>query len=77
MKNQILILAVALATLGTSCVTSRGVVDKSTLYAIDSSGMAEDVNNLGVYYKTYDTVKVEKTGRMVKGSYVATYRIIK
>jgi hypothetical protein len=77
MKNQILILAVALATLGTSCVSSRGVVDKSVLYAIDSSGLAEDVSNPGIYYKTYDTVKVEKTGRMIKGSYVATYKVIK
>lgn len=77
MKNSILILAVALATLGTSCVTSKGVVDRSVLYAIDSSGLAEDMNNPGVYYKTYDSIKVEKTGRMVKGSYVATYKVIK
>jgi len=87
MKKLILILGEVLAT---GCATNKcGIteeLDNSTIvFAVDSTGVSEDPNNPGVFYKMYDTIfisiknKLDRSGRYKfnkNGEYKTSYKIL-
>jgi len=80
MKKLILILGVV--ALATGCATNKcGITEayNSTVivYAIDSTGLAEDPNQPGFFFKGYDTVKVEISNKFDRrGNEKRTYKIL-
>ena len=78
MKTLILVFAVVLTTLGTSCSGSRYVQGHATIIAIDSiSTVYEDMSNPGVFVKVYDTVKIDVVYKGKYGPSKISYKIKK
>jgi len=81
MKKLIFILG-AITLLLTSCATNRcgitePVVFVEYVYAIDSSGVSEDLNNRGVFFKTFDTINIRITTKYNRQAVAKiTYKIV-
>jgi hypothetical protein len=79
MKKLIFILGVVLAT-GCSinkCAITEPYGGPTIIFAVDSTGVYEDSNNLGTFYKIYDTVFISSTqGYDRKGNYKTSFKIL-
>jgi len=81
MKNSIFIFG-AITLLLTSCATNRCGTMQPTVfvnyvYAIDSSGVSEDLNDRGVFFKTFDTINIRITTKYNRQAVAKiTYKIV-
>lgn len=79
MKTLIFILGVVLTT---SCATNKcGITEKFDnsviITAVDSSGICENPNDPGIFYRIYDTVFIRATSALDrKGNYKTSYKIL-
>lgn len=80
MRKLLLFIAVVMMA---GCATNKcGITEKfdgesSIIFAVDSSGICENPNSPGVFYKMYDTVFIRYTATYDrKGNYKTSARIL-